>query len=233
MEAGLKNNMEEELNPPLAQPPYDVGLEKAVVPPPPQPPTQVKAEESKSLAVVEKTPEPLVKKPSGGSIDRDIALAEVEKEKRLSYIKAWEESEKTKAENNLLAAFFDWMDQDEGDISDNDFLPIDLTAEKKITQLIKHVINRAQKKLSSVGAYENSKKAALEAKLRKKEEELEKKKAEYAEKMKNKVALIHKEAEEKRAAVEAIRREELLKAEELAAKYRATGNTPKKFLGCF
>lgn len=36
-------------------------------------------------------------------------------------------------------------------------------------ELIKHVINRAQKKLSSVGAYENSKKAALEAKLRKKE----------------------------------------------------------------
>ncbi|KAE8650254.1 hypothetical protein Csa_011018 [Cucumis sativus] len=39
------------------------------------------------------------KKASGGSIDRDIALAEVEKEKRFSFIKAWEDSEKSKAEN--------------------------------------------------------------------------------------------------------------------------------------
>lgn len=29
----------------------------------------------------------------------DIALAEVEKEKRFSFIKAWEDSEKSKAEN--------------------------------------------------------------------------------------------------------------------------------------
>lgn len=29
----------------------------------------------------------------------DVALAEVEKEKRNSFIKAWEDSEKTKAEN--------------------------------------------------------------------------------------------------------------------------------------
>jgi len=29
----------------------------------------------------------------------DIALAEIEKEKRLSNVKAWEESEKSKAEN--------------------------------------------------------------------------------------------------------------------------------------
>lgn len=33
------------------------------------------------------------------SLFPDVALAEVEKEKRLSYIKAWEESEKTKVEN--------------------------------------------------------------------------------------------------------------------------------------
>lgn len=65
------------------------------------------------------------------------------------------------------------------------------------------------------------------------QEKLEKQKAEYAEKMKNKVALVHKQAEEKRAMVEAQRGEEILKAEEMAAKYRATGQTPKKFLGCF
>ncbi|KAK1290157.1 hypothetical protein QJS10_CPB18g01537 [Acorus calamus] len=58
-----------------------------------------------------------------------------------------------------------------------------------------------------------------------------KEKAEYAEKMKNKIALIHKEAEEKRAMVEAKRGEELLKAEEVAAKYRASGLAPKKLLG--
>ncbi|KAF5731713.1 hypothetical protein HS088_TW18G00397 [Tripterygium wilfordii] len=46
--------------------------------------------------------------------------------------------------------------------------------------------------------------------------------------MKNKIALIHKEAEEKKAIVEARRREELLKAEEMAAKSRATGQIPKK-----
>ena len=62
---------------------------------------------------------------------------------------------------------------------------------------------------------------------------MEKKKAEYGEKMKNKVAEIHKAAEEKRAMIEAHKGEEILKAEECAAKYRATGYTPKKFLGCF
>ena len=65
------------------------------------------------------------------------------------------------------------------------------------------------------------------------QEQIEQKKADYAEKMKNKVALVHKEAEEKRAMVEARRGEEILKAEEMAAKYRATGHAPKKLLGCF
>ncbi|XP_061962117.1 remorin-like [Populus nigra] len=169
----------------------DVADEKAIVSPPPAAEEKEKvADELKALAVVEKT-EPAPKKISGGSIDRDIALADLEKEKRLSFIKAWEDSEKTKAEN------------------------------------------KSQKKLSAVVAWENSKKAALEATLRKMEEKLEKQKAEYAEKMKNKVALIHKEAEERRAMVEAKRGEEFLKAEEMAAKYRATGQTPKKLLGCF
>ncbi|KAG8653602.1 hypothetical protein MANES_05G036950v8 [Manihot esculenta] len=160
------------------------------------PATAEKPDESKALAVVETIPESASKKISKGSLDRDIALAEVEKEKKNSFIKAWEDSEKTKAEN------------------------------------------KAQKKLSYVTSWENSKKAALEAKLRKIEatnplslrinindsapEKLEKKKAEYAEKMKNKVASLHKQAEEKRAM-----------AEEMAAKYRATGQTPKKHLGCF
>ncbi|KAK4354048.1 hypothetical protein RND71_026242 [Anisodus tanguticus] len=90
----------------------------------------------------------------------------------------------------------------------------------------------AQKKLSKVAAWKNSKKAHLDAKLKKLEERLEQKKAEYAEKMKNKAALIHKEAEEKKAMVEAKRGEQILKTEEMAAKYRATGQTPKKLFGC-
>ncbi|XP_020598747.1 remorin-like [Phalaenopsis equestris] len=93
--------------------------------------------------------------------------------------------------------------------------------------------NKAVKKVSAIASWENSKKAVVEAELKRIEEALEKKKAEYVEKMKNKIALIHKEAEEKRAIVEAKRGEEILKAEELAAKHRATGIAPKKLLGCF
>ena len=194
----MEKNVESDPNPPLASGPEfppattpadvknDVALEKSVVPPP-----EVKADESKALAVVEKTPDSAAKKTSGGSFERDVALANLEKEKQLSFIRAWEESEKSKVDN------------------------------------------KAQKKLSDVCAWENSKKAAVEAKLKKIEEELEKKKAEYAEKMKNKVALIHKQAEEKKAMIEARRGEEFLKAEEMAAKFRATGQTPKKVLGCF
>ena len=65
------------------------------------------------------------------------------------------------------------------------------------------------------------------------QEALEKKKAQYAEKIKNKLAMIHKAAEEKRAMVEAKQGEDLLKVDEAAAKYRATGIVPKKGTGCF
>ncbi|CAM8922553.1 unnamed protein product [Rhodiola kirilowii] len=125
------------------------------------------------------------------SYDRDVALSELEKDKKWSFIKAWEESEKTKADN------------------------------------------KAQRELSAITAWENNKTAALEAKLKKTEEHLEKKKAEYAEKKKNKTAMIHKQAAEKRALVVAKRGEEILKAEEMSAKFRATGQIPKKLIGCF
>ncbi|XP_051122917.1 remorin-like [Andrographis paniculata] len=167
--------------------PKDVTEEKTVIP---APPAEEKHDDSKALAVVEK-PEAIEEKKPVGSIDRDAVLARVATEKRLSLVKAWEESEKCKAEN------------------------------------------KAQKKVSAIGAWENSKKATLEAELKKIEEQLEKKKAEYIEKMKNKVALVHKSAEEKRAQIEAKRGEDLLKAEEMAAKYRATGTAPKKLLGLF
>ncbi|KAK1261098.1 hypothetical protein QJS04_geneDACA001939 [Acorus gramineus] len=167
----------------------DVAEVKSVVPPPV---VEEKPDESKALAIVEKVADPVPEvKPSGGSIDRDIVLTRVQTEKRMSLIKAWEDNEKTKAEN------------------------------------------KAQKKAAAIGSWEKTKQADVEAELKKVEEKLEKKKAEYAEKMKNKIALIHKAAEEKRAMVEAKRGEDLLKAEEMAAKYRATGLAPKKLLGCF
>uniref|UniRef100_A0A5B7BE64 Putative remorin 2 n=1 Tax=Davidia involucrata TaxID=16924 RepID=A0A5B7BE64_DAVIN len=142
-----------------------------------------------NLGFVTEFPDPGIEKGSGDSIDRDAVLARVEAEKRLALIKAWEDSEKTKAEN------------------------------------------KAYKKLSTIGAWENSKKASAEAQLKKIEEKFEKKKAEYAEKMNNKKAAIHKAGEEKRAMVEAKRGEDLLKVEEAAAKFRATGNAPKKLFG--
>lgn len=63
------------------------------------------------------------------------------------------------------------------------------------------------------------------------QEKLEKKKAEYAEKMKNKIASIRKETEGKKAIIEAKQSKEVLKAEEKASKYRSAGLTPKKIWG--
>ncbi|KAJ4712075.1 Remorin family protein [Melia azedarach] len=127
----------------------------------------------------------------GDSVDRETVLANVEKEKRLALIKAWEENEKTKVDN------------------------------------------KAYKRLSAVGTWENTKKAAVEVQLRRYEEKLEKKKAEYEERMKNKVAEIRREAEERRAMIEARRGEDVLKVEETAAKFRTAGFRPRKFLACF
>ncbi|KAG4984193.1 hypothetical protein AAZX31_10G223500 [Glycine max] len=172
---------------PVVVPKEDVAEEKSVIPQPSPSP----ADESKALVIVEKTSEVAEEKPIEGSVNRDAVLARVATEKRLSLIKAWEESEKSKADN------------------------------------------KSHKKLSAISAWENSKKAAAEAELRKIEEQLEKKKAEYGEKLKNKIATIHREAEEKRAFIEAQKGEEFLKAEETAAKYRATGTAPTKLFGCF
>lgn len=51
--------------------------------------------------------------------------------------------------------------------------------------------------------------------------------------MKNKIAMIHKEAEEKRAVIELRRAEDLLRTEEIASKYRAIGFVPRKIFSCF
>lgn len=93
--------------------------------------------------------------------------------------------------------------------------------------------NKFYKAVSTITAWENTKKSAAETKMKRAEEKLEKQKAAYVEKMKNEIAIIHKQAEEKKAMVEAKRGEDFLKAEELSAKYNATGQMPKKFLLCF
>ncbi|PPS03461.1 hypothetical protein GOBAR_AA17213 [Gossypium barbadense] len=190
---------------PPPEAPKDVAEEKSVIPPPP---SEEKPAES---AALQKAAEPTEEKSTESTVDRDAVLARVATEKRISLIKAWEESERSKAENKYELFFTLFF--------------FSLKSLRKLGELIK--------KLSSIEAWENSKKAALEAELKKIEEKLEKQKAEYVEKMKNKIALIHKEAEEKKAMVEAKRGEDLLKAEEIAAKYRATGTTPNKVLGCF
>ena len=51
--------------------------------------------------------------------------------------------------------------------------------------------------------------------------------------MNNKIAEIHKAAEEKRAMIEAKRGEDVLKIEESASKFRAAGYVPRKLLSCF
>ncbi|KAH1135494.1 hypothetical protein GLYMA_05G205900v4 [Glycine max] len=115
----------------------------------------------------------------------------VDREKRLALIRAWEESEKTKAEN------------------------------------------RAYKRHNAVVLWENSKKASAEAHLKRIEEKLDRNKAKCVEKMQNKVAEIHRTAEEKRAMIEAYKGEEFLEIEEKAAKFRTRGYSPKKYLPCF
>ncbi|XP_075486973.1 remorin-like [Primulina tabacum] len=171
----------EAAEPPLAsvaENPSHVVEDKPVIAPPP-------AEAAKPVA---SAPEPVAKK---GSKDRDIALAKLEDDKKLSCIMAWEENEKSKVEN------------------------------------------RAQKKVADISSWENTKKASLDAQLRTLEEKLNEKKAYYAERVKNKVALIHKQAEEKRAMVEATRKDEIFNAAEAANTYRATKQIPKKSFGCF
>ncbi|TKY51289.1 Remorin protein [Spatholobus suberectus] len=102
---------EPEPEPAVHDPPKeDVAEEKSVIPQP-SPPDNKPADESKALAIVEKTSEVAEEKPIEGSVNRDAVLARVATEKRLSLIKAWEESEKSRAENKAhkkLSAISAW-----------------------------------------------------------------------------------------------------------------------------
>ncbi|XLS90188.1 hypothetical protein HN51_066196, partial [Arachis hypogaea] len=95
--------------------------------------------------------------------------------------------------------------------------------------IFKSGMAKAYKKLSAVGLWESKKKTSVEAQLKIIEENLKRKKAAYAEKMKNKIADIHRSAEEKRAMVKAQKREEFIELEEITAKFCSSGRTPAKF----
>lgn len=94
-------------------------------------------------------------------------------------------------------------------------------------------LHRHNRTIAKISAWEKAKNAKAESDLRALEEKLEKKKAECVEKMKNEIAAVHMRAEEERALADAHHGEELLKAEELAAKYRASGRLPKRYPFCF
>ncbi|KAK4422637.1 Remorin [Sesamum alatum] len=93
--------------------------------------------------------------------------------------------------------------------------------------------NKAYKRLCGVDAWENTKRASFEAQLKQIEEKIEKKKAEYGARMKNKMAIVHRAAEEKRATVEADRGKDFLTVDEAAARFQATGTIPTKLFACF
>ncbi|KVH90107.1 remorin-like isoform X1 [Cynara cardunculus var. scolymus] len=152
--------------------------ESKSTPPPPEP---------KSTSVAAEPPEKL--KPVHGGDDAGLEI--VVTEKRMALIKAWEENEKTKADN------------------------------------------KAYTKVLAIGAWENSKRAEVEANLKKIEVDIENEKVKQREIMKMKMATVQKEAEEKRAAIEAKKGQDIINAEQLAAKFHATGTLPSKLFKCF
>ncbi|KAI5065387.1 hypothetical protein GOP47_0020082 [Adiantum capillus-veneris] len=127
---------------------------------------------------------------AGSSLNKDLVMAKLNKDKVLLLIKAWEENKKKKS------------------------------------------FNRFSKKMAKLEAWELGKKARAEARLRTSEERLENDRAACIEKARNKVALVQKIAEEKRALAEAHHGKQVLKAEETAAKCRASGARPRGFFWC-
>lgn len=63
------------------------------------------------------------------------------------------------------------------------------------------------------------------------QQNLEKKAAQHAEKLKNQVPKIQKQAKDKRAMVEAKKGKDLHKVEKVAEKFRTNGHAPDKPFG--
>ncbi|KAK9050583.1 hypothetical protein SSX86_030447, partial [Deinandra increscens subsp. villosa] len=99
IEEAKKNEVEPECQP---EPPvaHEKEEEKAIVPVEPLAHEEKPVDDdTKALAIVEKSTEVCEEKPKEGSISRDDVLAKVAAEKKEALVKAWEESEKSKAEN--------------------------------------------------------------------------------------------------------------------------------------
>uniref|UniRef100_A0A0D6R707 Remorin C-terminal domain-containing protein n=1 Tax=Araucaria cunninghamii TaxID=56994 RepID=A0A0D6R707_ARACU len=190
-------------------------------------------------AALESTPESAKEKPPS---DDANALVVYEAEKKEAIVAAEKKEALVAAEKKeaIVESVPDKSKDSVPNSSDRDAFLAKVNEEKRIALIkawqeneVAKAENKYHKSLSNIDSWETTKKSASETKLRKFEEKLEKKKAAYVEKMKNEIATIHKAAEEKKAMVEAKRGEDILKAEEKAAKSRASGPLPKKFLSCF
>ncbi|AEE81917.1 unnamed protein product [Arabidopsis thaliana] len=102
--------------------------------------------------------------------------------------------------------------------------------ELKITK----VNNKTQKKLLDISGWEKKKTTKIESELARIQRKMDSKKMEKSEKLRNEKAAVHAKAQKKKADVQTRRAQEILDAEEAAARFQAAGKIPKKSsLSCF
>ncbi|KFK30636.1 hypothetical protein AALP_AA6G007700 [Arabis alpina] len=102
--------------------------------------------------------------------------------------------------------------------------------EQKITK----VTNKTQKKLLQISGWEKKKTTKIDSELASIQRKMDNKKLEKAEKLRKKKVAVHASAQEQKAKVQIRRAQEILDAEEEAARFQATGQVPKKpSLSCF
>eukprot|EP00252_Welwitschia_mirabilis_P024510 TRINITY_DN7303_c0_g1_i1.p1 TRINITY_DN7303_c0_g1~~TRINITY_DN7303_c0_g1_i1.p1 ORF type:complete len:204 (-),score=71.83 TRINITY_DN7303_c0_g1_i1:326-937(-) len=191
---------------PAASLPKDVVQEKPTIEPPPasRQGTQSTTDDSKALSIVQSEKNEDKKEALAGAVTED-------KEKLSKSGSADRDAILAKVKMEKRMALIKAWEENEKAKSENKYF----------------------KAVSNITAWENTKKSSVETRLRKKEEKWEKKKAAYVEKMKNEIAVIHRKAEERKAMAEAKRGEEMINAEESAAKFRSAGEVPRKLFVCF
>ncbi|CAB80876.1 hypothetical protein [Arabidopsis thaliana] len=91
-----------------------------------------------------------------------------------------------------------------------------------------------QKKLLDISGWEKKKTTKIESELARIQRKMDSKKMEKSEKLRNEKAAVHAKAQKKKADVQTRRAQEILDAEEAAARFQAAGKIPKKSsLSCF
>ncbi|MCO5600657.1 hypothetical protein L7F22_054772 [Adiantum nelumboides] len=93
--------------------------------------------------------------------------------------------------------------------------------------------NRFERAIAKIAAWENTKKAASESKMRQSIHDLERKKAIIMERMKNELAEVHRITQQRIAKANAERQAELVRINEESTAYRTEGVRPTKSLLCF